>query len=189
MNQKNKKAIFYLILSILFGSFQSYLHAEERKEESRSKLTEEEPGKFPKVLETNLSIEELWQKCVEEAHTLEGQVPRRNKNKICTEVAEAWVDCWAKANQFLPNKSGIRTRGINGPGWVGEIRACTLPGNIKRGIPPYIKIGLITKSDGKTGIFYIPKEEKTLEYLNMGGDWLGYKLKDTEDAPEIIETN
>lgn len=131
------------------------------------------------IMETESTIEEIWQTCLEEHKAIEKNITKGDNNINEEDLL--------KYNKLLPNKGGLRTQGVKGLGWIGEIRICTIPKNIQRGEKPYTKIGLIVQSNGTTRIFCYPETKKTLEYLNLGGDWLGYNLKDTKDAPRIVE--
>jgi len=137
------------------------------------------------ILETDSSPEEIWSQCKEDLSKL--------KKKAQEAGANFSERVWLAENKILPKEGGIRVVGLNGPDWVGEIRICTIPKNIFRGrgrefreYPPII-IGMIYKKrgDSTNSILTYPENKMSLEYLNLGGDWLGYELSDTQDAPEI----
>jgi hypothetical protein len=126
------------------------------------------------IYKTQKTPEKTWEEITLEAKRLEKVNPKNFD-----------VDTWLQDNKIIPKKEGLRVVPIEGKDWIGELRTCTIPSNIQRNMSPPIIVGLIVIQNGRTKIYSYPEGEKSLEYLNLGGDWLGYSEKDIIEGPKI----
>jgi hypothetical protein len=137
-------------------------------------------GEISHVQETNPL--KVW-----EGALLEGESIQKKINSM-SDLTYINEDQLLADNKILPKRGGIRVRVLQGEGWNGEIRSVTIPKNISRGESPYIIFGMIFSTENGTQKWMtFPEGKRSEEYLNLGGNWLGYTPTDTRDHPKIIK--